>query len=112
MLTRVLRYSLSKQSVRFSSVALSASETEAQKTGDYTKVSRVDDWENFKMPAAPYVGMGPLPPVPTEVPTEGQTMMVFIPETYFKFLEPKLGYTGGYTLFWGLVLFGLNKEYI
>lgn len=112
MLTRVLRYSLSKQSVRFSSVVVSAAELEAQKSGDYTKVARVDDWENFKMPSAPYVGMGPTPPIATDVPVEGQTRMVFFPESYFKLLEPKLGYTGPYTLFWGLVLFAFNKEYI
>jgi len=106
MLSRTLRYSLGRASSRqMSAVAVQA-------TSDDSKVARLDDWENFKMPSAPYLGMGPLPPAPKEIPVEGQSRMVWFPETYFKLLESKLGYTGPYTLFWGSVLFMCSKEWL
>jgi len=109
MLSRTLRYSLGRVSSRnMSAVAVNAVEEPARESA----TTRLDDWENFKMPSAPYLGMGPLPPAPKEIPVEGQTRMVWFPETYFKLLEPKLGYTGPYTLFWGTVAFMLSKEWI
>jgi len=90
-----------------SAVAVNAVEEQTKESS-----TRLDDWENFKMPSAPYLGMGPLPPAPKEIPVEGQTRMVWFPETYFKLLEPKLGYTGPYTLFWGAVTFMLSKEWL
>jgi len=108
MLSRTLRYSLGRMSVRQASAVAVAP---AAESGD-SKASRLDDWENFKMPSAPYLGMGPLPPAPAEIPVEGQSRMTFLPETYFKLLEPKLGYTGPYTLFWGSIVFMLSKEWL
>lgn len=96
-------------------VAIPAAELEAQKTGDFSNLDRIVDWQNFKMPFAPYDGMGPKPPCPLpedEPPVETQTRMVILPEMYFKALEPRLGYSGGYTLFWGMALFLTSKEYI
>lgn len=111
-----LRHSL-RRSTQISKrcVAIPAAELEAQKTGDYTQLERIQDWQNFKMPFAPYEGMGPKPPTPMpndEVPVEAQTRMVFLPESYFKALEPKLGYSGGYTLFWGTCGFLASKEIV
>jgi len=96
-------------------VAIPAAELAAQKSGDYSALDRVQDWQNFKMPFAPYEGSGPKPPnvlASDTVPVETQTRLVFLPETYFKALEPRLGYTGGYTLFWGFLGFLASKEYI
>ena len=96
-------------------VAIPAAELEAQKSGDYTQLERIQDWQNFKMPFAPYEGMGPKPPTPSvndEVPEMAQTRMIFLPESYFKALEPRLGYSGGYTLFWGMCGFLASKELI
>jgi len=56
--------------------------------------------------------MGPLAPPPAEVSVSGQSRFTFVPETFFKLVEPKLGYTGGYTLLWGSMLFALSKEYL
>merc|ERR1712036_195273 len=73
---------------------------------------RLEDWQNFKMPNAPYQDMGPLPPPPATTSDAGKTRLVYLPESYFKLLEPKLGYTGGYTLFWGAILTGISKEWL
>lgn len=72
----------------------------------------MDDWENFKMPGAPYADMGPLPPPPAKIATEGKTRLTFIPETFFGHLESTLGKTGPYTLLWGGLLAGISKEYL
>merc|ERR1711890_118954 len=64
------------------------------------------------MPNAPYQDMGPLPPPPATTSDTAKTRMTYLPESYFKMLEPKLGYTGGYTLFWGAVLTALSKEWL
>jgi hypothetical protein len=94
MLTKALRFGLrGSQSVRAAS-------------------ARLDDWENFKMPGAPYADMGPLPPPPAKVDAAGQTRMTYVSESYFKLLEPKLGYTGPYTLLFGGVLAALSKEWL
>jgi len=74
---------------------------------------RLEDWQNFKMPNAPYQDMGPLPPPPAVQSDSSKTRVGgFLPESYFKLLEPKLGYTGGYTLFWGGLLTALSKEWL
>jgi len=91
-------------------VAISAAEAEAHKSGDFSNLDRVEDWQNFKMPFAPYEGMGPLPPKPLEMETGAMTRMFYVPESYFKALEPRLGYSGGYTLFFGFWSFLLSKE--
>jgi len=111
-----LRHSLRRGAqISTRSVAIPAAELEAQKTGDYTNLDRVQDWQNFKMPFAPYEGMGPKPPTPLPnetLPEEAQTRMLMLPESYFKMMESKLGYSGGYTLFWGSALFLTSKELI
>lgn len=111
-----LRHTLSRSAqISRRCVAIPAAELEAQKTGDYTQLERVQDWQNFKMPFAPYEGMGPKPPTPLptdEVPVEAQTRMIFFPESYFKALEPRLGYSGGYTLFFGMCSFLASKEIV
>merc|ERR1711970_1224379 len=63
----------------------------------YAAAGRLDDWENFKMPGAPYADM---------------TRMTYISESYFKLLEGKLGYTGPYTLLFGGLLTALSKEWL
>jgi hypothetical protein len=115
-----LRHSLSrnlKVSTRAVSYAqqwatISPEEIAAKASGDYTKVSQVHDWENYSSGHKPYEGMGPLPPVNTTVPVEAQLRFGFMPEAWFKILEPRLGYSGGYTLFWGLMAALSSKEYI
>ena len=54
--------------------------------------ARMQDWENFKMPGAPYEGMGPLPPLPDY--DKSLTRHYIIPETWFDFLRPRTGETG------------------
>lgn len=67
-----------------------------------------EDWENFKMPLAPYEGMGPLPPLPTWDP---KCMRHYVfPEYWFEFLYPRLGVTGPYTLGLGTLAFLMSKE--
>lgn len=90
--------------------SISAEEAEAKKTGDYTNVSVVHDWENFRNQYTPYEGQGPLPPVNTQVPVEAQFRLGLLPESWFKVLEPKLGFTGGYTLWWGGIAALIAKE--
>lgn len=92
--------------------AISPEEAEAKKTGDYTKVTQIHDWENYKSPFAPYEGQGPLPPVSSQIPIEAQYRLGFIPETYFKAMEARLGYSGGYTLLWGGLAALTSKEWI
>lgn len=111
-----LRHSL-RQTAHISQrcVAIPAAELQAQKTGDYTALDRVQDWQNFKMPFSPYEGAGPKPPTvnAADAPSAGtQTRLIFIPESYFKALEPRLGYTGGYTLLWGFFSLCASKEWI
>jgi len=43
---------------------------------------------------------------------EGQTRMTYIPESYFKLLEGRLGHTGPYTLLWGGLITALSKEWL
>jgi len=78
----------------------------------YAAAGRLDDWENFKMPGAPYADMGPLPPAPAKLDDAGKTRMTYISESYFKLLEGKLGYTGPYTLLFGGLLTALSKEWL
>lgn len=69
----------------------------------------VEDWENFKMPLAPYEGMGPLPPIPEWDP---KCMRHYLfPEYWFEFLYPRLGVTGPYTLGLGTAAFLVSKEW-
>jgi len=74
--------------------------------------NRLDDWQNFKMPGAPYADMGPLPPPPAKQDVRGMTRLTFIPESYFQLLEPKIGHTGPYILLWGSLLTAFSKEWI
>jgi len=91
---------------------ISPDEAAAKKSGDYTNVSVVNDWENFNSGYTPYEGQGPLPPVTNSIPVEAQLRLGFMPESWFKILEPRLGYSGGYTLFWGSIAALCSKEYI
>jgi len=119
-----LRHSLTRNiAVRASSVqvqspwvkqwsTISPAEAEAKKTGDYTKVDQVMDWENFSNKYGAYEGAGPLPPVSNDIPIEAQLRLGAMPEAWFKVLEPKLGFSGGYTLFWGSILALTSKEIV
>merc|ERR1711990_727236 len=89
-----LRHSLRKTQLARRCVAIPAAELSAKKSGDYSSLDRVEDWQNFKMPFAPYEGMGPVNPPLQEIPGECQTRMIWFPETYFKAMESKLGYSG------------------
>ncbi|XP_078494790.1 ATP synthase peripheral stalk subunit b, mitochondrial [Ciona intestinalis] len=71
--------------------------------------ARVQDWENFKMPGAPYEGMGPLPPVPDF--DENLVRHYVIPEYWFDFLYPRTGATGMYTLMAGFSAMLVSKEF-
>merc|ERR1712072_1198216 len=95
LVTRALRFGLSRPAAAYA-----------------YQSERLEDWQNFKMPNAPYQDMGPLPPPPATTSDAGKTRLVYLQESYFKLLEPKLGYTGGYTLFWGAILTGLSKEWL
>ncbi|CAK8683251.1 ATP synthase subunit b, mitochondrial-like [Clavelina lepadiformis] len=76
---------------------------------DMNYPARLDDWENFKMPGAPYEGMGPLPPLPDY--DQNFTRHYVFPETWFQFLYPRTGATGTYTLLTGLAAMLVSKEY-
>lgn len=76
------------------------------------QAGRVDDWENFKMPGAPYADMGPLPPPPAKEQVSSMTRMTFIPESFFKMLEPRTGHCGPYILLWGGFATCLSKEWL
>jgi len=95
MLTRALRHSLQARTYTFA----------AQK-------ARLDDWENFKMPGAPYADAGPVPPPVAKIPTEGKVRLTFIPESYFQMLGEKSGHCAPYMLVWGGLLAGLSKEWL
>lgn len=69
----------------------------------------VEDYENFKMPLAPYEGMGPLPIKPTWDPNYMRHYI--IPEYWFEFLYPRTGVTGPYALAVGTTAFLLSKEW-
>lgn len=101
MLSTALRFSLrGAQSIRAASGSLAF------------QANRLDDWENFKMPGAPYADMGPLPPPPAKQNVGGMTRLTYFPESFFKMLEPKIGHTGPYILLWGGLLTALSKEWI
>nr|XP_039259615.1 ATP synthase subunit b, mitochondrial-like [Styela clava] len=68
----------------------------------------VEDYENFKMPLAPYEGMGPLPVKPTWDPNYMRHYV--IPEYWFEFLYPRTGVTGPYALAFGTTAFLVSKE--
>merc|ERR1719228_3107616 len=53
------------------------------------------------MPSEPYADMGPLPPPPAEVSRAASFRLFWFPESFFSVLEPRLGYTGGYSLLFG-----------
>lgn len=95
MLTRAVRYSLSKRTYAFAGQA-----------------NRMEDWESFKMPGAPYADAGPLPPPPAKADDKGMTRMTFLPESYFTEYGTKAGHCGPYMLFWGGLLTGISKEWI
>jgi len=95
MLSRAVRYSLSKRSYTFAA-----------------KANRLDDWESFKMPGAPYADAGPLPPPPAKIDDKGKTRMTFLPESYFTEYGAKAGHCGPYMLFWGGLLTAISKEWI
>jgi len=71
--------------------------------------ARLEDWENYKMPGAPYEGMGPLPPLPDYDPHALRHYA--IPEYWFDFLYERTGASGLYTLLGASTLFALSKEY-
>lgn len=71
--------------------------------------ARLEDWENYKMPGAPYEGMGPLPPLP-EYDANAVRHYV-IPEYWFDFLYERTGASGLYTLLGASALFAVSKEY-
>ena len=75
MLTRAVRYSLSQRTYAFAAQA-----------------NRMDDWESFKMPGAPYADAGPLPPPPAKADDKGMTRMTFLPESYFTEYGTKAGH--------------------
>lgn len=69
----------------------------------------VEDFENYKMPLAPYEGMGPLPPLPEWDPKCMRHYIV--PEYWFEFLYPRTGVTGPYALALGTAAFMVSKEW-
>jgi len=71
--------------------------------------ARLEDWENYKMPGAPYEGMGPLPPLPDYDPHALRHYC--LPEYWFDFLYERTGASGLYTLLGASTLFALSKEY-
>uniref|UniRef100_H2Z462 ATP synthase subunit b n=1 Tax=Ciona savignyi TaxID=51511 RepID=H2Z462_CIOSA len=71
--------------------------------------ARLNDWESFKMPNAPYEGMGPLPPLPEF--DENLVRHYVVPEYWFQFLYPRTGATGLYTLAVGMSAMLISKEY-
>lgn len=83
-------------------------------------VAASNNAETYKMPVAPYIGMGPaiefgpagiktMEP-PKTFNDNGLMRLYYIPEFYFKFMAEKLGNTGGYTLFLGAITALVSKE--
>ena len=58
----------------------------------FTVQARLEDWENYKMPGAPYEGMGPLPPLPDY--DANAVRHYVIPEYWFDFLYERTGASG------------------
>nr|CAB3224535.1 ATP synthase F(0) complex subunit B1, mitochondrial-like [Phallusia mammillata] len=71
--------------------------------------AQLKDWENFKMPGAPYDGMGPLPPLEEFDPKMARHYV--IPEDWFQFLYPRTGTTGLYTFFATVGTMLVSKEF-
>lgn len=97
-------------SARLNSTSLESSQPAKSdiKIVDMNYPARITDWENFKMPGAPYEGMGPLPPLPDC--DEKLTRHYVFPETWFDFLRPRTGESGPYVLFGGLLAMLVSKE--
>lgn len=73
--------------------------------------AQLHDWENFKMPGAPYDGMGPLPPVPEYEEVKKDLKFYFIPKSWFDFFYNRTGVTGPYVFAGALFTFLASKEY-
>jgi len=73
--------------------------------------AQLHDWENFKMPGAPYDGMGPLPPVPEYENVKKDLKFYFLPKSWFDFFYEKTGVTGPYVFGGAIFTMLASKEY-
>jgi len=91
---------------------ISEAEQWAHDNRDYRGLSVIEDIGRFKMPGEPYVGMGPMYLPPNGINEEGRSRLYIFPERFFKYLEPRLGFSGGYSFIAGAVALMIQKEFL
>lgn len=92
-------------------IPISEAEQWAHDNKDYRGLSVIEDIGKFEMPGEPYTGMGPVWLPPNGINEAGRTRLYIFPEKFFKLLEPKLGFTGGYSLLFGTMALMMSKEF-
>lgn len=91
---------------------VSEAEQWAHDNRDYRGLSVIEDIGRFKMPGEPYIGMGPIYLPPNGINADGRSRLYVFPEWFFKYLEPRLGYSGGYSFLFGLSALMVQKEFL
>lgn len=94
----------------YTPIPISEAEQWAHDNKDYRGLSVIEDVGRFTMPGEPYVGMGPSYLPPNGIHEDGRTRLYIFPEKFFKLLEPRLGFSGGYSFIFGALALMIQKE--